>query len=50
MASPFTDVVPVVVYQDIRAAHDYGQRAYGARDPEGHLWGFATPVARPAAR
>jgi uncharacterized glyoxalase superfamily protein PhnB len=23
----------------------YGQREYGARDPEGHGWWFATPVA-----
>jgi uncharacterized glyoxalase superfamily protein PhnB len=23
----------------------YGQREYGARDPEGHRWWFATPVA-----
>ena len=23
----------------------YGQREYGARDPEGHWWYFATPVA-----
>jgi MerR family transcriptional regulator, thiopeptide resistance regulator len=22
----------------------YGQREYGARDPEGHRWWFATPV------
>ena len=23
---------------------DYGQREYGARDPEGHRWWFATPI------
>ena len=23
----------------------YGQREYGARDPEGHRWWFATPMA-----
>ena len=26
----------------------YGQREYGARDPEGHRWWFATPLARAA--
>ena len=25
----------------------YGQREYGARDPEGHRWWFATPVSAP---
>lgn len=25
---------------------DYGQREYGARDPEGHRWWFATPIQR----
>jgi uncharacterized glyoxalase superfamily protein PhnB len=25
----------------------YGQREYGARDPEGHRWWFATPIAVP---
>ena len=25
----------------------YGQREYGARDPEGHRWWFATQTARP---
>ena len=25
----------------------YGQREYGARDPEGHRWWFATPTAVP---
>ena len=29
---------------------DYGQREYSAHDPEGHLWGFATPFAQPASR
>ena len=24
----------------------YGQREYGARDPEGHRWWFATPIQR----
>jgi uncharacterized glyoxalase superfamily protein PhnB len=24
---------------------EYGQREYGARDPEGHRWWFATPIA-----
>ena len=24
---------------------DYGQREYGVRDPEGHLWWIATPTA-----
>jgi uncharacterized glyoxalase superfamily protein PhnB len=24
----------------------YGQREYGARDPEGHRWWFATPTTR----
>jgi uncharacterized glyoxalase superfamily protein PhnB len=28
---------------------EYGQREYGARDPEGHHWWFATPFASPAA-
>ena len=81
MSTDFTDLIPVVAYQDIRAAHDflvdvlgfssggvvedgdgnvihgevradedYGQREYGVTDPEGHLWGFATPYAPPAAR
>ena len=27
---------------------DYGQREYGAQDPEGHDWWFATPFAAPA--
>lgn len=26
----------------------YGQREYGARDPEGHRWWFATPSGRQA--
>jgi len=26
----------------------YGQREYGARDPEGHRWWFATPLAAQA--
>ena len=25
----------------------YGQREYGARDPEGHRWWFASPTAAP---
>lgn len=29
---------------------DYGQREYGMRDPEGHLWWIATPILSPAAR
>jgi MerR family transcriptional regulator, thiopeptide resistance regulator len=29
---------------------DYGQREYGVRDPEGHLWWIATPTRPPAAR
>jgi MerR family transcriptional regulator, thiopeptide resistance regulator len=29
---------------------DYGQREYGVRDPEGHLWWIATPMHSPAAR
>jgi uncharacterized glyoxalase superfamily protein PhnB len=43
-------------YQQSRAAgaridnepvdQPYGQREYGARDPEGHRWWFATPVNR----
>jgi uncharacterized glyoxalase superfamily protein PhnB len=28
---------------------DYGQREYGARDPEGHDWYIATPLAAPDA-
>jgi MerR family transcriptional regulator, thiopeptide resistance regulator len=28
---------------------DYGQREYGVRDPEGHLWWIATPTRGPAA-
>jgi uncharacterized glyoxalase superfamily protein PhnB len=28
---------------------DYGQREYGVRDPDGHSWWFATPIAAPAA-
>jgi uncharacterized glyoxalase superfamily protein PhnB len=27
---------------------DYGQRAYGLRDPEGHDWYIAIPFASPA--
>jgi len=27
----------------------YGQREYGVRDPEGHRWWFATPIAAAAA-
>jgi len=27
------------------ANQPYGQREYGARDPEGHYWWFATPLA-----
>ena len=27
------------------ADQPYGQREYGARDPEGHRWWFATPTA-----
>lgn len=27
----------------------YGQREYGVRDPDGHSWWFATPLAAPAA-
>jgi len=54
-------VVPVLIYQDIAAAHDflvrafgfdsqpidqpYGRREYGARDLEGHRWWFGTPTA-----
>jgi uncharacterized glyoxalase superfamily protein PhnB len=29
---------------------DYGQREYGVRDPEGHLWWIATPIQSPAGR
>jgi uncharacterized glyoxalase superfamily protein PhnB len=29
---------------------DYGQREYGVRDPEGHLWWIATPIQSPASR
>jgi uncharacterized glyoxalase superfamily protein PhnB len=29
---------------------DYGQREYGVRDPEGHLWWIATPLRQSAAR
>jgi len=29
---------------------EYGQREYGVRDPDGHNWWFATPIAQPAAR
>jgi uncharacterized glyoxalase superfamily protein PhnB len=29
---------------------DYGQREFGVRDPEGHLWWIATPTRSPAAR
>ena len=29
---------------------DYGQREYGVRDPEGHLWWIASPTRAPAAR
>ena len=29
---------------------DYGQREYGVRDPEGHLWWIATPTQSTAAR
>jgi uncharacterized glyoxalase superfamily protein PhnB len=27
---------------------EYGQREYGVRDPDGHSWWFATPIAAPA--
>ncbi len=47
-------------YERVRAANadvlseprdqDYGQREYGVRDPEGHLWWIATPTGFPAAR
>ena len=30
-----------------RKDKDYGQREYGVRDPEGHNWWFATPIAPP---
>jgi uncharacterized glyoxalase superfamily protein PhnB len=33
-----------IVYAPMDQA--YGQREYGARDPEGHLWYFATPTNR----
>jgi uncharacterized glyoxalase superfamily protein PhnB len=29
---------------------EYGQREYGVRDPEGHLWWIATPTGPAAAR
>jgi uncharacterized glyoxalase superfamily protein PhnB len=29
---------------------EYGQREYGVRDPEGHLWWIATPTRPPATR
>ena len=29
---------------------DYGQREYGVRDPEGHLWWIATPTQPPSTR
>lgn len=29
---------------------EYGQREYGVRDPEGHLWWIGTPHREPAAR
>jgi uncharacterized glyoxalase superfamily protein PhnB len=29
---------------------EYGQREYGVRDPDGHLWWIATPTGSPAAR
>ena len=29
------------------ADQPYGQREYGARDPEGHRWWFASPTAAP---
>jgi MerR family transcriptional regulator, thiopeptide resistance regulator len=28
---------------------DYGQREYGIRDPEGHLWWIATPSSEPGS-
>lgn len=33
---------------DEPADQDYGQREYGVRDPEGHLWWVATPTRPPA--
>jgi PhnB protein len=30
--------------QEEPADQEYGDRRYGARDPEGHLWWFAAPV------
>lgn len=38
----------VIVYEP--RDQDYGQREYGVRDPEGHLWWIGTPHDRPAAR
>jgi MerR family transcriptional regulator, thiopeptide resistance regulator len=45
-------------HQQVRAAgaeilyeptdQDYGQREYGVRDPEGHVWWIATPTSSPA--
>ena len=47
-------------YERVRAAgadvlgeprdEDYGQREFGVRDPEGHLWWIATPTRAPASR
>ena len=30
------------------ADQDYGQREFGVRDPEGHIWWIATPTAAPS--
>ena len=48
----FERLVPVLTYRDIPAAHDFlvRQREYGARDPEGHRWWIATPIAAPPAK
>lgn len=36
-----------IIYQP--RDEDYGQREYGVRDPEGHLWWIATPLEAEAA-
>jgi uncharacterized glyoxalase superfamily protein PhnB len=33
------------IIDSIPTDQEYGQREYGARDPEGHRWWFATPTA-----
>jgi hypothetical protein len=35
---------PYLLYEDGATAKDYCNRRYNAKDPEGHVWSFATPL------